>query len=193
MHTTCKGAKDSDFFFTSSNCSNCSNSNYWLLGSEVMAKSGLSQCASFGALHRCFWLFKEHNRGPCRAGLRVGLMLVSSAKDIPHSPTPTPTRVTFRRVAVSVRGPEQPPVGPFAGCIGTPLCDIPSGCCPWWWGGLGTPPTTTHSPLATHTPPKLHKAGETPPRNAASASNQTDQPANLLLGPPPARSFKMRS
>ena len=46
--------------------------------------------------------------------------------------TPPPPCVTFRRVVVSLRGPGQPPVLPFACCVGSLRCDGRCGRCFCW-------------------------------------------------------------
>ena len=47
-------------------------------------------------------------------------------------PRPPAPRLTFRRVAVSVRGPGQSPVLPFACCVGSMLSDGRCGLCSLW-------------------------------------------------------------
>ena len=48
-----------------------------------------------------------------------------------RGPHPTPC-VTFRRVAVSLRGPRQSPVLPFACCVGSMLSDGRCALCSVW-------------------------------------------------------------
>ena len=60
-------------------------------------------------------------------------------------PTPPPPCVTFRRVAVSLRGPGQSPVLPFACCVGSPRSVGRCGWCSCWCRFCrgGVPPCVT--------------------------------------------------
>ena len=52
---------------------------------------------------------------------------------LPPPPPRAAPRVTFRRVAVSLRGPGQSPVLPFACCAGSMLSDGRCGRCSMWY------------------------------------------------------------
>ena len=61
-----------------------------------------------------------------RSSLRMLCRVAAFCRHCPHS------CVTIRRVAVSLRGPGQSPVRPFACCVGSMLSDGRCGRCSLW-------------------------------------------------------------
>ena len=72
-----------------------------------------------------------HATCPSSPGTRDAAVLVRGPRDLGPEPPPRPC-VTVRRVVVSLRGPGQSPVLPFACCVGSLRSVGPCGRCSCW-------------------------------------------------------------